>query len=235
MIAKVRKIIEEDDTRLGRLFNLIIQGLILLSTITFTLETLPNLSDSHKYILVKTELIFAIIFSIEYTLRIITAKEKFKFIFSFFGLIDLLSILPFYLSIGIDLRTLRTLRFLRIFRILKMGRYNKALMHFKRAFFSVKEELIIFSVVTFILMYLSAVGMYYFERDAQPEVFKSIIHSMWWSVITLTTVGYGDVYPITVGGKFFTFFILIIGMAIVAIPAGLFASALSKTTSNSKE
>ncbi|MCM8529665.1 MAG: potassium channel family protein [Lentisphaeraceae bacterium] len=116
-----------------------------------------------------------------------------------------------------------------------MARYNKAIRHFKNAFLDVKEELVLFSVVIVMLIYLASVGIYYFERDAQPEAFQSIIHSMWWSLVTLTTVGYGDVYPITLGGRIFTFFVLMIGMSIVAIPAGLFASALSKTVNVSKE
>lgn len=86
----------------------------------------------------------------------------------------------------------------------------------------------LFVVVTLMLLYISAVGIYYFENEAQPEVFKSVFHSLWWAVATLTTVGYGDVYPITIGGKVFTFAILMVGLGIVAVPAGLLASALSK-------
>lgn len=92
----------------------------------------------------------------------------------------------------------------------------------------VKEEIILFLIVTAIFIFLASAGIYYFENEAQPEVFSSIFHSAWWSIVTLTTVGYGDVYPITLGGKIFTFFILLIGVGIVTIPAGLVATALSK-------
>ncbi|HHI77306.1 MAG TPA: two pore domain potassium channel family protein, partial [Gammaproteobacteria bacterium] len=95
------------------------------------------------------------------------------------------------------------------------------------AFLEIKEELTVFCGVSLVLLYLSAVGIYYFEHDAQPQAFRSLFDGLWWAVATLTTVGYGDVYPITAGGKFFTFVVLLIGLGIVAIPAGLIASALS--------
>ena len=143
-------------------------------------------------------------------------------------MIDILAIIPFYLSTGLDLRTLRIFRMLRLFRVLKIVRYSKAISRFSRAFSIVKEELVLFLVSTMMMLFLAAVGIYYFENNAQPEVFKSIFHSLWWAVTTLTTVGYGDMYPITVGGKIFSFLILMIGLGIVAVPAGLMASALSK-------
>jgi voltage-gated potassium channel len=169
------------------------------------------------------------VFTLEYLLRIYVADSKPRFIFSFFGIIDLLAIIPFYLSFGIDLRSLRALRFLRLFRILKLVRYNKAMNHFTSAIKSAKEEILLFVFITLILIYFSAVGIYYFENEAQPEHFTSIFDSLWWAIITLTTVGYGDVYPITVGGKVFTFFILMIGLGIVAIPTGIISSALTKS------
>lgn len=105
----------------------------------------------------------------------------------------------------------------------------------RRALQSIKEELVLYVSLTLILLYISATGIYYFEYAAQPEQFKSIIHSLWWAVVTLTTVGYGDVYPITLGGRFFTFILLIIGLAIVAVPAGLLASALSQIEREDRE
>ena len=108
-----------------------------------------------------------------------------------------------------------------------MNRFGKAIA-------LAKEEAILFLLATIVLLYLSAVGIYYFEHQVQPEQFKSIPHSLWWAVATLTTVGYGDVYPITVGGKVFTFIILMIGLGIIAVPAGLVASALSKVREDEK-
>ena len=149
-------------------------------------------------------------------------------LFSFFGIIDLVSILPFYLSTGIDLRSLRAFRLLRLFRLLKLARYSAAMQRFHRAFIIAREELILFGACALIVLYLSAVGIYYFENPVQPDHFASVFHSLWWATCTLTTVGYGDVNPIIPGGRIFTFFILIIGLGIVAVPTGLFASALSK-------
>ena len=233
MFAKLKKIVEDNDTKAGRYFDLFIQALIILSLISFSIETLPNLDLITRKILWYFEVFSVAIFTIEYLLRIIVADSKFKFIFSFYGLIDLFAILPFYLSTGIDLRSLRVVRLMRLFRIFKLFRYSKAIRHFRLAFQNIKEELIIFLIATLFLLYISSIGIYYFEHDVQPEQFGSVFHCMWWAVATLTTVGYGDVYPVTVGGKVFTFFILMIGLGIVAVPTGLIASAL--TTVLSKE
>ena len=111
--------------------------------------------------------------------------------------------------------------------ILKLFRFNKSLVLLKDAFLKVTSEMILFVFITTILLYVSAVGIYFFENSAQPEQFKSIFHSLWWAVTTLTTVGYGDMYPITIGGKIFTTFISLIGIGIVAIPTGLLASSLT--------
>lgn len=229
MKERIKNLVEINDNKQSRYFAFIIQFLILLSVVTFSIETVPDLEPQTRRILEYIEIICVIVFSIEYLLRIYVADHKLKFIFGFYGIIDLLAILPFYLSFGIDLRSLRALRFLRIFRILKLVRYNSAIHQFTQAIKMVKEQIFLFLFTTLILVYFSAVGIYYFENQAQPEHFSSIFESLWWAIITLTTVGYGDVYPITVGGKVFTFFILMIGLGIVAIPTGIISSALTKT------
>jgi len=229
MKEKIKSIVEINDNTPSRYFAFFIQALILVSIITFSVETIPNLKPETRTILYVIEVFSVSVFTLEYVLRIYVADSKSKFVFSFFGIIDLLAILPFYLSFGIDLRSLRALRFLRLFRILKLVRYNRAMNHFTRAIKSAKEEILLFIFITLILIYFAAVGIYYFENDAQPEHFTSIFDSLWWAIITLTTVGYGDVYPITVGGKVFTFFILMIGLGIVAIPTGIISSALTKS------
>lgn len=229
MKQQIKNIVEFNDNKLSRWFAFFIQALILLSLLTFSIETLPNLEPQTRTALRVVEIFCVVVFTIEYILRIYVADSKPKFIFSFFGLIDLVAILPFYLSFGVDLRSLRALRFLRLFRILKLVRYNKAMNHFVRAIKSAKEEILLFIFITMMLIYFSAVGIYYFENEAQPEHFTSIFDSLWWAIITLTTVGYGDVYPITVGGKVFTFFILMIGLGIVAIPTGIISSALTRS------
>ncbi|MEX0609398.1 MAG: ion transporter [Balneolaceae bacterium] len=222
----LKQVIESSDTKSGKIFDLTIQFLIIYSLITFSISTLPNLSEGTLTFLFISQVITVSIFTIEYIFRIFVADKKMSYILSFYGLIDLLAILPFYLSFAVDLRSLRILRLLRLFRLLKIVRYSNALKRYRIAFKEIKEELVIFFTTTCFLIYISGVGIYYFENNIQPEAFSSIFHSLWWAVATLTTVGYGEIYPITIGGKVFTFIILMIGLGVVAIPAGLLASAL---------
>jgi voltage-gated potassium channel len=202
--------------------------LIIYSVICFSIETLPGLSQSAVQFLRYSEIAIVSIFTLEYLYRLYTSVGKVKFIFSFYGFIDLLAILPFYLATAIDLRSLRLIRLLRLARLLKLVRYNRAILRFSKAIYLVKEELVIFTAASLIMLYLAAVGIYHFEHEAQPEVFRSMFDSLWWAVTTLTTVGYGDMYPITTGGRLFTFFVLMIGLGLVAVPTGIVASALSE-------
>ena len=228
MDFKFRRLIEQSDAPLGRAFDLFIQTLIVLSLITFSIETLPNLSVTTQYWLHRFEVFSVIVFTLEYALRVIVSNPKRVYVLGFFGIVDIAAILPFYIASGVDLRSIRTLRLLRLFRIFKLARYNSAARRFHLALMIAKEEMILFLCVTLILLYISAVGIYHFENEAQPEQFASVFHSLWWAVTTLTTVGYGDTYPVTVGGRIFTFFILLIGLGVMSVPAGLLASALSK-------
>ena len=232
---KLKNIVENNDTAKGRIFDLTIQFLIVVSLISFSVETIPHLSAQTKRYLRYIEVVTVSVFTVEYLLRIIVSDKKIKFIFSFYGLIDFFAILPFYLSAGIDLRSIRSFRLLRLFRAFKLFRYSQAIKRLHSALIIAKEELILFSILAVMLLFFSAVGIYYFENAAQPESFSSIFQSMWWAVATLTTVGYGDVYPITVGGKIFTFFVLMVGLGIVAVPTGLVASALSTAREIEKE
>ncbi len=228
MMNSLRAIVEQHDTVPGRIFDYVVQGLIVISLVTFSIETLPGLSENTRRILRACEITTVTIFSLEYLLRILVSQPKRKYVFSFFGIVDLLAILPFYVSVGIDLRAIRVVRLLRLFRTLKFVRYSRAVRRYHRAFLIVREEMLLFFSVTLIVFYLAGVGIYYFENPVQPEVFSSVFHGLWWAVITLTTVGYGDAIPITVGGKLFTFVILMIGLGLVAVPSGLMASALTE-------
>lgn len=230
----IKRMLENPEHISGKLFVVFIQFLIILSLITFSIDTLPDLSLEDKKRLNIIESITVILFTIEYIARIVVADHKLRFVFSFFGLVDLLAILPYYIVTGLDLRTVRIFRLLRLVRILKLLKYNKAIKRFQRALMIAKEELILSAAIALIMLYLSSVGIYYFENEAQPEQFKSIFHSLWWAITTLTTVGYGDMYPVTTGGKFFTFFVLIIGLGVVAVPTGLVASALTQARKEEK-
>ncbi len=224
----LKDVIEKTDSTAGRVFDVFIQTLIVLSLISFSVDTLPDLSASTRRVLRAIEVGTVAIFTAEYLLRIAVADRRLGYIFSFFGLIDLLAILPFYIASGVDLRAVRAFRLLRLLRSLKLVRYSQAIQRFHRAFQIAREEIVLFFSVACILMFLAGVGIYYFENPAQPEAFRSVFHSLWWALATLTTVGYGDIYPITVGGRIFTFFVLMIGLGVVAVPAGVVASALGE-------
>jgi voltage-gated potassium channel len=232
---RLRQIVERQDTFAGRAFDLTIQALILVSLITFSLETLPDLPLSTRRVLRWIETVTVLIFTAEYLLRLFVAQPKRDYAFSFYGLIDLAAILPFYISTGVDLRAIRAFRLLRLARLLKLFRYGRAIERYRRAFRDIREELILFLAACLVLVFVSAVGIYYFENPVQPDAFSSVFDSMWWAVATLTTVGYGDVYPVTAGGRVFTTLILVIGLGVVAVPAGLIASSLSEVAREEQE
>lgn len=224
----LRKIVHDTETRAGRLFDLTVLVLIVFSLVTFSLETLPKLSPAARRALEFSEIAVTLLFTLEYGLRIAAAPKKRDYILSFYGIVDLVAIVPFYVASGIDLRFVRVVRMIRVLRILKLAGYSKAIVDFGRAMRLAKEQFIIFGFAALIVLFVASAGIYYFEHDAQPERFASVFHSLWWAVSTLTTVGYGDVYPITAGGKLFTFAVLMLGLGIVAVPAGILASALTK-------
>jgi voltage-gated potassium channel len=147
--------------------------------------------------------------------------------FSTFGLIDLIAILPFYLPLlfPIDLRVVRILRIMRLIRIFKLGRYSKSLKTINSVLRETRSDLGITIFIAFIMLVLASTLMYYVEGDVQPNKFASIGHSFWWAVATLTTVGYGDVYPVTGMGKLLSGIIALIGIGIVALPTGIISSA----------
>lgn len=216
----------DGQSRTGKAFDQLIYALILYSIVTFSLETLPEAAEYATFF-VWSERVVVAIFTGEYILRVIAQGKRYAF--GFYGLIDLAAILPFYLSLGVaDLRAIRIMRLLRLLRLAKLRRYATAWHQLRAAFLEVKDELVVYSVLTFVLIFMASVGIYYCERDAQPEAFRSVFHSMWWAIVTLSTVGYGDVYPVTLMGRIFTGIILILGLSVLSVPSGLIAAALVK-------
>lgn len=226
--SDLRIVVEDNSTTEGRYFDSIVQTLIIVSLIVFSIETLPSISDHTKHWLRVFDSVCVLLFTVEYQMRVLVAKKPLKYVFSFFGFIDLFAVLPFYISTGIDLRYIRIFRIFKLFRSFEWPLYHRAMRRLKIAAHLVKQEMVLFMILIAILMYIAAAGIYVFEHNEQPDKFASVLHSLWWSAVTLTTVGYGDTYPITVGGRIFTFFMLLIGIGIVTIPAGLMASALGK-------
>jgi len=211
-----------------------IYALIVINIIALILESYSVFRIQYGQIFQVIEIFSVMIFTIEYLLRIWVAdldrkvkRSRMKFVFSRIGLIDLFAILPFYLPmfIAMDLRIIRILRLLRLLRIFKLGRFSKSLKTITQVLKETKSDLILTMFVAFILLVLSSTLMYYAEGDDQPEKFASIGHSFWWSVATLTTVGYGDVYPITAIGKILSAIIALIGIGFVALPTGIISSA----------
>lgn len=228
----IRDIVQRSDTVPGRLFDKCVMSLIAVSLVSMSLSTVPALPPLWRTVLAAAETVIVLLFTIEYVLRIATAEDRWRYLRSFYGLVDLLALLPFYIALlwagMIDLRALRALRLLRVFRVFKVAQYNTAMARLGKALKYARDEALVFLFVTLVLLFIAAMGIHHFEYEAQPEKFKSVFHSLWWAVVTLTTVGYGDAYPITLGGRIFTFVILLCGMGIVAVPAGLIASGLSR-------
>ena len=232
MYKKLKNLVEKSETKNGRIFELTSQALVIISLITFTIETGTELPETLTRILNILRIIIVTLFSAEYLCRLLVADSKLKFIFSFYGLVDLLAILPFYVSMGgVDFRSIRIVRLVRLLRLFKLLRYSKVLDRFRKAFSSIKDELIIFTVLAVLMLYISSVGIYYCENSVQPEIFGSITKSLWWSIVTLTTVGYGDMIPVTVVGKVFSSIIFLLGIGIIAIPTGLITSSLISVSS----
>lgn len=247
---KTFKLVEKGShgSRINSLFDIIIMVLILLNVFAIILETFPHLYNKYKYLFKLFELISVIIFSTEYLMRIYVSdlthpssskiKSAFKFIFSIYGLIDLLAILPFYIPfiIKIDLRFIRVIRLTRFLRILKINRYNNSLNLIWTVIKEKRTELVITGFITFLVLLVSSFVMFHVEHEQQPEVFPNILASFWWAIATLTTIGYGDIYPITGTGRFISGLIALLGIGLVALPTGIISAAfIEKINSKNKK
>jgi voltage-gated potassium channel len=213
-----------------------ISTLIILNVVAIVLESFKSIRTDFGSILSNFELFSVIIFSIEYILRLWVAdlnhkhlpsfKARLKYIFSFYGLVDLLAVLPFYLPffLKLDFRALRILRLLRTLRLFKLGNYSKSLRTIGDVIKEKRSDLIITISITGIILLIAATFMYEIENTVQPEAFPNVFATLWWAVATLTTIGYGDVYPITALGKGLAAITALLGIGIVAIPTGIISS-----------
>jgi len=216
---------------LGHYIELFLDAVIILSTIAMGVETVPDLPAWAVEALYAFELFVIAVFTVEYVLRLLSTPHPFGYARSFFGIVDLLAIAPFYIALlatgsGIDLRAIRALRLLRLARLFKLARYTVALDRFGVAWRAVKDEVTVFGITALVVLYVCALVIFQCEHDAQPDKFRSVFDAMWWAAVTLTTVGYGDIYPITFVGRLFTVFMLFMALGIIAVPTGLVASAL---------
>lgn len=230
-------LVDETDNKktISRIFNIFIMTLILLNVLTMIFETVKSIYEPYIIYFKAFEWFVMIVFSLEYLVRIYTAdlaypcenkiKSIFKYIFSFYGIIDIVSILPFYMPFtGLDFRFVRTIRLLRFLRLFKIARYNDSLDMIKKVFKEKSGELGITCFVIILVMIVASFLMFYAENEAQPETFPNVLTCIWWSIVTLTTVGYGDVYPITTTGRIVGGLIAFLGIGLVALPTGLISA-----------
>jgi voltage-gated potassium channel len=223
-------IIYGTNTKAGRLFDLILLGLILVSVLIVMLETVKGFDKQYHDYLVLIEWIITGLFTIEYVLRIISIEKPVSYIFSFYGIIDLLAILPMYLSIffiGTSIfSVVRALRLLRLFKILNNPQFNSQSLHLKRAIKASQGKIVVF--IYFVLISTIIIGSIMYLVEGEQSGFTSIPASIYWTIVTLTTVGYGDISPITPLGQFIASFVMILGYGIIAVPTGIVTAEIAK-------
>jgi len=236
---------EPEKSRTSFFLNTFIYILIILSILNLMFYSVDSIREEYGYLLELVRNIIMPLFILEYIGRIFASgylkkyrgfQGKINYLITPYALIDLLSILPYiFLCSGFNSSFIRSLRLLRIFRLFRVKKYAIFVAIMKKIFFRIKEELSVLLFYTLIIIILLSFIIFDIEHEAQPEVFTNIFQTLWWAVATLTTVGYGDIYPITAIGKFITAIISIIGIGFVAIPGGMFASEFMNIIAEEKE
>lgn len=245
-LEKLRKqlfiIVYGTNTIRGRLFDLILLGLIVLSVILVMLETVQGFDVRFHHQVVFLEWIITIFFTLEYILRIVITKKPLKYVFSFYGIIDLIAVLPMYLSLFIVgtsvISIVRAFRLLRLFKILNHPKFTGQSVHLKEAMLASRGKILVF--IYFVLISSVFIGSLMYVIEGPASGFTSIPTSIYWTIVTLTTVGYGDISPITAAGQFLASFVMILGYGIIAVPTGIVSAEFAmfkpkKITSGKKE
>lgn len=234
---KAHIVIYRTNTVAGRLFDLILLGLILLSVVLVMLETVKEFDGKYHTFILVSEWIITIFFTIEYILRIITIKKTINYILSFYGIIDLVAILPMYLSfffVGTSVFTvIRALRLLRLFKILNHPQFNNQSSHLRESLVASKGKILIF--MYFMLISTIIIGSVMYVIEGEAGGFTSIPTGIYWAIVTLTTVGYGDISPVTPLGQFIASFVMIMGYGIIAVPTGIVSAEFAKNKLTVKE
>ncbi|MEX0717649.1 MAG: ion transporter [Planctomycetaceae bacterium] len=231
--------------RLSRAFDIAMLALIFLNVLAVVLESVRPLRAAWGPFFIAFEAVSVAVFTVEYVARMSACgvvprfrgvRGRVRYALTPMAIIDLLAVLPFYLPfVGIDLRFMRSLRLLRILRVAKLGRYFRALNLLGDVVRKRRDELVVTTALLALLLVMAACLMYSFENEAQPDVFSDIPSTMWWSVVTLTTVGYGDIYPVTAAGKICGAAVAILGIAFFAIPTGILGSGFVEEMHRRKE
>ncbi len=242
--ARIFGILEPGDED-SKYFDPFIMGLILLNVAAVVLETVDSIYSAYAPLFDAFDVFSVAVFTVEYILRVwsCTVNPRFKdpvrgrlrFLVTPLALVDLMAVLPFYLPFLIpDLRFMRAMRLFRLFRVLKLARYSESLQTFVDVLRLKKEELLLMFFAIMILLVVSSSLMYEAENAAQPEAFASIPAAMWWGIVTLATVGYGDIYPITPWGKFIGSIVVLLGIGLFALPTGVLASGFAEVLAKEK-
>jgi len=230
--ARAHEIIFEADTRWGAIFDVGLLLAIIASVACVVLESVGVIREEYETPLVVAEWIFTILFTIEYVLRLLAVRRPLRYVFSFFGIVDLLAILPTYLGLlpfvgnTRSMLVIRALRLLRIFRIFKLARYLSEAEALRRALWASRAKVTVFLAAVLIVVVIMGAAMHVVEGSVNPA-FSSIPASMYWAIVTMTTVGYGDITPITVVGKMLAAMIMVLGYSFIIIPTGIISAELA--------
>ncbi len=233
---KLHEVIFEADTPMGKQFDVILMIVIIASVIIVMLETVPSLHDKYFGLFYVLEWVFTIFFTIEYLLRLYCVYRPVKYARSFFGIIDLLAILPTYLSVFLlgaqSLLVIRILRLMRVFRIFKLGHFLAEGDQLLRALKASRARITVFMLFVILMVTIIGAVMYIVEGGQEGSGFSSIPHSTYWAIVTLTTVGYGDITPVTNLGRFFSAIVMMLGYAVIAVPTGIVSVEIFKTSNS---
>ncbi len=220
---RLHEVIFEADTPGGKLFDVALLVVILLSVLTVVLESVADFEHRFRSELRALDFLFTVMFTVEYVLRILCVRRKSRYICSFFGVVDLLAVLPGYISLILpgsqSLSVIRALRLMRVFRVFKLARYVSEGQFLVRALKAARPKMIVFLLFVLTLVVIIGSAMYIIEGEEHG--FSSIPHGIYWAVVTMTTVGYGDIVPGTVAGKVLASIVMILGYAIIAVPTGI--------------
>lgn len=228
--ARLHEVIFEADTKEGRRFDVVLIILILSSVVVVVLDSVQTMPAWADTLFVVLEWFFTILFTIEYALRIICVRKPWRYIFSFYGIVDLLSILPTYIGLFVpnahELMVIRMLRLLRIFRVFKLVRFLGEADALRRAFYASRHKIGVFLTTVLIIITIMAALMHVVESNKNPQ-FSSMPQSMYWAIVTMTTVGYGDIAPVTALGKFLSAIMMLIGYSMIIVPAGILSAEIA--------
>ena len=236
MKEKIYSIIFEHDTKAGKAFDIWLIIFVFLSVLAVMFETVDSLNDHYSSIFIALEWFFTIVFSIELILRLYCSQKPIKYLLSVYGLVDFISILPAYVSIFIPgsqgFLIIRALRMLRIFRILKLNNYTKAGAQLTDALSNSKPKIIVF--LMFIITLVLILGSMMYLIEGRESGFTSIPKAVYWAIVTMTTVGYGDITPQTPLGQILSSFLMIIGYGVIAVPTGIISAEMVKSENAKK-